>query len=208
MITTSFSPKFADHPTALISWLLPYLPTSILTPFLWENFLFSSSIPPFKISDYLLIMAFLTKNKQCIDTSSEATKINFLDGGHLFYHFYFLFIFKHIKLVTGNLILLWITICPRCLKCCWKYWVLKWFSKLISPFFLFFQVSFVRNHSFRYEWFALLQGYWPPKKKFGSTCIIDESFEIRANFSSTFSRKLDFQFKFNGVSFGRGSPTQ
>ena len=64
-------------------------------------------------------------------------------------------------------------------------------------------MSFVRNHSFRYEWFAVLPGYWPPKKKFGSTCIIDESFEIRANFSTTFSRKLDFQFKFNGVSFGR-----
>ena len=64
-------------------------------------------------------------------------------------------------------------------------------------------MSFVRNHLFWYEWFAVLQGYWPPKKKFGSTCIIDESFEIRANFSSTFSRKLDFQFKFNGVSFGR-----
>ena len=56
------------------------------------------------------------KNKQCIDTSSEATKINFLVVGNLFYHFYFLFIFKHIKLVIGNLILLWITICPRCLN--------------------------------------------------------------------------------------------
>jgi hypothetical protein len=77
------------------------------------------------------------------------------------------------------------------------------FHANFSFFFLFFQVSFVRSHSFRYEWFALLQGYWPSKKKFGPTCIIDESFEIRANFSSTFSRKLDFQFKFNGVSFGR-----
>ena len=68
--------------------------------------------PPLKILDYLLIMAFLTKNKQYIDSSSKATKINFLDGGSLFYHFYFIFIFKHSKLEMGNLILLSITICP------------------------------------------------------------------------------------------------
>ena len=109
----------SNGPDQLTPTLLTYLYSN--TFFMGEFSIFFFH-PPFKISDYLLIMAFLTKNKQCIDTSSEATKINFLDGGHLFYHFYFLFIFKHIKLVTGNLILLWITICPRCLKYCWNYY--------------------------------------------------------------------------------------
>ena len=90
----NFIPSLICRPSNGPDQLTPtLLPTSFLTPFLWENFLFSSSIPPFKILDYLLIMAFLTKNKQCIDTSSKATKINFLHGGNLFYHFYFLFVF-------------------------------------------------------------------------------------------------------------------
>ena len=117
-IKASLIYRSSNGPDQLTPTLLTYLYSN--TFFMGEFSIFFFH-PPFKISDYLLIMAFLTKNKQCIDTSSEATKINFLDGGHLFYHFYFLFIFKHIKLVTGNLILLWITICPRCLKYCWNY---------------------------------------------------------------------------------------
>ena len=109
--------RSSNGPDQLTPTLLTYLYSN--TFFMGEFSIFFFH-PPFKILDYLLIMAFLTKNKQCIDTSSEATKINFLVVGNLFYHFYFLFIFKHIKLVIGNLILLSITICPRCLKCCWN----------------------------------------------------------------------------------------
>ena len=76
----------------------PWSADSYPTTYLFSNTFFMGEFsifffhPPFKISDYLLIMAFLTKNKQFIDTSSKATKINFLHGGNLFHHFYFLFV--------------------------------------------------------------------------------------------------------------------